>query len=421
MRIENLRLQDLPDQIRALATVVWEESARSPVEVWFETPREFAEAFRADPNAFLLACVIPAVRHGERRILLDGPVCPQLCEGLQVVMGLLHQWHGESRRPLRIESQAGERAPEPRAPARAAFFLSGGVDSMHLLLTNRAKFPLEHPASFRDAVFVYGRDFPGAEDSPEARDFLRRSLENLNPLAREQALELVPVGSNARVLESDHEFFLLEYFGSFLVAAAMTMSRRWSLVSLASSWDLGHLRPWGSHPLLDTAFATAALGVRHEGAVHTRMEKLFEIANSEAALGRLVVCNHGPSAPWLNCGRCGKCLLTLSALFLSGRLESASTFPPGSLTAESIEKLSVDGDFADLWRQRLEPLQRSGRADLARAVEAKVLEGERHRRWVRRRGWKGLLRRIDDRVFRGRVRTIVRRRGIRKSNRSTSP
>lgn len=408
MRIHSLRLEPHGRDVRAVAAVEWEEAARPSVDVWFETPAEFAEDFRADPNAFLIASLIPAMRHGEKRIALEGPVCPQLVDGLRSAMELFREWHGESRRPLRIESASGERASEARSPAHAAFFLSGGVDSLHLLRTNRAQLPLSHPGSFRTALFVYGRDFPGAEESAESRNFLDRSRENLAPLARESGFEIVPIGSNARQLDSDHGFFLLEYFGSFLVAAAATLSRRWSSVSLASSWDIGHLRPWGSHPLLDPCFASAAMAVRHEGAGRTRLEKLFELSEWEPAIRRLAVCNHAPGGAWLNCGRCGKCLLTLSALFLAGRIETATSFPPGSLTPQAIRSLSVDGDFADLWRQRLEPLRASGDTEMVRVVEEKIREGDRHRRWAARRGWKGRVRQFDDQFLGGRLRRVIR-------------
>ncbi len=403
MRIEDVRLEERGETMRARAMVHWEEAQRPSREIWFETTAEFRGEFRADPNAFLLACVIPAQRNGERRIAIDGPVCPQLSDGLVAAMALLTQWYGEPRRSLRIESRSGTAAPVPKSPPRSAFFLSGGVDSLHLLRSNRQQFPPGHPASFRDALFVFGRDHPDAEESDPARDHLARSLENLRPLAKTADFEIVPLGSNARRLESGNEFFLLEYFGSFLVAAALTLSRRWSTVSIASSWSLETLRPWGSHPLLDPCFATAATSVRHEGVLFTRMQKLLDLADWEGAIARLVVCNHGPWAPWLNCGRCSKCLLTLSALLIGGRLESATSFPPGSLTPEAILRLPTDGDFAGLWRQRTDGLRRAGHAKLVSAIERKIREGESFRRWSERRGWKGRFRQIDDRLLGGRL------------------
>ncbi len=309
---------------------------------------------------------------------------------------------------LRIESASGERGPSPDRRFTPHFFFPAASTLFTCSATNRSQLPLSHRGSFRSALFVYGRDFPGAEESPESRNFLERSRENLAPLARELSFEIVPIGSNARQLDSDHGFFLLEYFGSFLVAAAAMLSRRWSSVSLASSWDIGHLRPWGSHPLLDPCFASAAMEVRHEGAARTRLEKLLELSDWEPAIRRLAVCNHAPGGAWLNCGRCGKCLLTLSALFLAGRIATATSFPPGSLTPEAIRRLSADGDFADLWRQRLDRLRASGDAEMTRAVEEKIREGDRHRRWVARKGWKGRLRHFDERLLGGRFRRFIR-------------
>ena len=406
MRIENLRQEEREGNFRALARVTWEGCPRPAEEIWFETPAECAGNFRADPNAFLLACLIPAMRHAERRVSVEGTICRRLEEGLHVAMALICQWYPDGRRPPRIEARRFEAAPG-NSP-RAAFFFSGGVDSLYLLLTNRRRFPLDHPASFRDALFVSGRDHPGAEDSDAARDHRARSREYFGPLARESSLDLVSITSNARQLQSDDEFFLFEYFGSFLAAAAMAFPGRWSAVSLASSWNVGNLRPWGSHPLLDPCFSTAASQVRHEGILWTRMQKLIELAEWDEALARLVVCNHAPGPPWLNCGRCGKCLLTLSVLLIAGRLEAATSFPPGSLTPETIARLPAEAAFGGLWRRRLDPLRSAGHTAIVRAIERKIREGESHQRWQERRGWKGRLRRWDDRWLGARLQKLRR-------------
>ena len=55
---------------------------------------EASDDLIANPDAFVVACMAPAMRHGERRIKIDGDVCPYLKSGLETAMSLIHYWYG---------------------------------------------------------------------------------------------------------------------------------------------------------------------------------------------------------------------------------------------------------------------------------------------------------------------------------------
>ena len=76
MIIENFKSEKREGKKWIAATVRWEECDHEDFEVYFETDEKFAEDFDSNPHAALSAYLIPALRHGEERILIDAEVCP---------------------------------------------------------------------------------------------------------------------------------------------------------------------------------------------------------------------------------------------------------------------------------------------------------------------------------------------------------
>jgi hypothetical protein len=72
-----------------------------------------------------------------------------------------------------------------------------------------------------------------------------------------------------------------------------------------------HLQPlWGSHPLSDPLLSIESFRVVHDGAGHTRPQKITLIAQWPAAMTGLRVCWKDPRRD-RNCCRCGKCMRTI--------------------------------------------------------------------------------------------------------------
>ncbi len=405
MKISDLRREG---PARVAATIVWEESNGPTQEIFFETDDEFGPALNADPNAFLLAAYFPAIRHGEKRIAIAGPISPRLRDGLRGVAALFRAWFGGARKEPRLESALGFVPPEPRVPARAASYLSGGIDSLFTLRKNRQEIPSDHPDSIQDLLWLVGRDFPGAESSPEAVHHGKRLLDVLGEIARDAGATLIPVRTNARCLEPDIVFFGYEFQGAYLASAALALAGRFSVVSFSSGWEMGRLIPWGSHPLVDPNFATEAVAFRHEGAAYGRAEKLGTISDWEAAVRNLVVCNENPTAASLNCGHCYKCVETMTLLLSKDLLSVARQFPSSDVTAEMVDGLTLAPnlrssftEYAGFWRTMIPALASRGRKDLVEAIRAKLADSRRLELWLQERDWKGRLKRLDRRLTGG--------------------
>jgi len=411
MRIRGISKESIGHRVRVSARVEWENAPRPPVDLFFETEAPFDRDMAGDANAFLVACILPAMRHGEERIALEGPVCPRLCEGLSTAVKLLRSWFGPPRREVRIEPARGFRSPLPARPARSALFFTGGVDSLHLLWRNKLDYPQTHSESFQDALAVFG--FFGA-DRPDAAAPLASfaaAHAAFSEVAEDAGVRLIPIATNVTQLEPDFNFLAEEFLSAALCSTAHLFSGGLSSISLASGRNVRLLIPRGTHPLLDPCFSTGALDVRHVGIEFSRLDRLRELCQWDTAIRNLVVCLNSPPPPLLNCGRCEKCLRTMTALAAFGRLPDARQFPRHEVVPEMIESVDVTPQVADYWRDLLGPLREKGCRDLADAVDRKLASAERTRQWFDDAGWRGRVRRLDRRILGGRALELRRRLG----------
>jgi len=393
---------------RFSATVEWEDSERRPAEIWWDLDEELATDARPEPNAFLAAVYVPALRHGERRIAVEGAACPVLGEGLGAIASIFSSWPTPPSVIPVIEPRDGWTASMPRTRPAAAGYLTGGVDSLHLFHANREDFPADHPARLSHALWVRGLDYPGEEESPRADSQYARLDSTLSEIAAGAGVGLLRVTTNLRRLDPDLSFFAHRYLGASLLSGAHLFARRFSIVALASSWPAEHLVPWGTHPLLDTRYGSSALTIRHEALGLGRVAKLERLRGWPDALARLVTCSDAPAGETLNCGRCTKCARTKVEMEASGTLGFARSFPPGRVTPETIAGLEFDNGTEYFWETLVAPLRALGRDALASAIETKIRETVRHRRRVEGRDWTGPLRRFDREVLGGRIKTIHR-------------
>lgn len=404
MRIENLRSEKRG--ARVAATVIWEDCERPRHEVYFETDEAFADDLSCNPHAFLVGCIVPAMHYGEKRVFIDAEICPQLREGLMTAMSLLRHWFYDPERELvRIEAKTRSGLPTPRIPERAGFFFSGGIDSFATLRANRLDFPPEHPWSIKDGLLVYGLEL----DAPESFEHVMHSLARV---AQEVGITLIPVYTNLYLnyrqkdAESNFSFWADELEGAVFSAIAHAFTQRFSVVSIASSFDIPNLHPHGSHPLLDPNYSSSDLLIRHDGIALSRLEKTKLVADWKIALQHLRVCNvykrYRPDR--LNCGECEKCVRTMLALLALGVLDQTHAFPRQDVSAEEVK--SPDRITVPFYKELLAPLAERNRHDLVHAIERGLAEY-----YDREPGIKASIKRFDRKYLGGNLKKAVSRVG----------
>jgi hypothetical protein len=396
MRIENLKIESRDGVARASATVIWEDVPRPPQEVFFEVPEAFGDRLAATPNAFLTAAVLPAMRHGERRVAINGDVCPILRRGLEMNLEWFRYWYGDSYRLPVIEARAGSLSPANGRPRGTALFLSGGIDSLFTLRANRLSVSLSHPASISTCVVVDGFDLCGGETVEERQNSRRRLIEALSSLAGEVEVEVLPVYTNLRRLEEDNTFWTGWFFGAGFAAVAHACAPRvrWFLLSSGSD-SITKTGPWGSTAALDPNYSSSDVNILHEGLWVSRLEKVRTIAAWDAGRNGVRVCTRAPLGS-ANCGTCEKCVRTkLELIAVEGDRDDVP-FTARTMTADLIERFKVHGAFPwDFYAELVEPFTRAGRLDLVEAIRR--LEW-RYKRSMRPAAWRrfvGAVKRFD--------------------------
>ncbi|OKH21802.1 hypothetical protein [Chroogloeocystis siderophila] len=366
MRIENLRSETNGNLSKVAATVIWEDSDRLTQEIYFQTTEPFANDLSCNPHAFLIACIMPAMRQGEARVSINAPICPDLHNGLITAMSWIRQWYKPERQLVQIEAKVLA-TPKPRTAERAGFFFSGGIDSLTTLRANRLDFLLEHPRSIKDGLLIHGLE---VEDS----QLFEQIVGSMLNIAQDAGVTLIPVYTNIRQLNPDWEFWGKEFQGSVLAAVAHVFAQRLSLVTIPSSFDIFNLYPYGSHPLLDPNYSSSDLQIRHDSILLSRLNKTKLVADWDVALQNLRVCNKTRfiQSGWLNCGQCEKCLRTMTALLALGVLDKTRAFPQDNVSEALLVAKSYikNPPYAEsCYRELIAPLAAQGRHDLVRAIK----------------------------------------------------
>jgi hypothetical protein len=411
MKIGKMQSGIVDGNSRITAEVTWEDSCRPAQQIYFETPEPFGRDLTCSPHPFLVGAVLPAMRHGEKRILVEGPVCPELKIGLTSAMGLASAWHyGGAYPPLPIEAESEKRPPRSR-PQRSGLFFSGGLDSLAMLRENRLNFPTDHPGSFRDALIVYGQNI----ESDNRFETYQKAVSALSHVTQEAGIELIPIHTNLRSLEESTHFFVYQYISAVMAAAGHAFADRLSSVTISASDSIPvslrlmkqhHFQPYGSHPLLDPCYSSSSLRVRHDGLGLSRLDKTRLIAAWDVGLQNIRVCKK--NWPGENCGRCEKCVRTLLGLLAAGVLEKAGNFSDKSLSESKIglmpiEKQASKEDIATMadYMELIAPLQIQGRADFVYGIE-RLLERMRYHE-SELELLKKAVKRFDSRLLGGRL------------------
>lgn len=404
MKIENFRTETTENLARVSATVHWEDCDLPTQQLYFETPKAFAQSLSCNPDAFLVACAMPAMRRGEARISVDAEICPKLQENLITAMSCVHhwcEWYGSDQQLLRIEAKTSSHLPIPNPPQRAGWFCSGGIDSLAILRTNRLHFPLEHPESIKDGLLIYGFDF-GRQKNLNEREAFEQLMTSLLTMTQEAGVTLIPVYTNIRQeLEIDHKFifWVYEFSGAALAAVAHAFSQQLSVASISSTFDIPHLQqPWAQHPLVDPYYSSYGMKIQHSGIALSRLAKTKLVADWDVALQHLRVCNNVQRMQpgMLNCGNCEKCIRTMITLLALGKLDQTGVFPKVDLSEELLmRKVYVETPYkAACYRDLIVPLAAQGRHDLVRGIQRIIARGEAE--W-----WKRVPKQLDRRFFNG--------------------
>jgi hypothetical protein len=337
MKISDFKTDTKDNLTRVSATLIWEDRHRTSEEIYVATTPEFAKDLSCNPNTFLLAATIVAFYYGEKRVLIDAEICPELRDGLITSMHWMRSWYKMERDIIQIEAKTNFKPSNTGKADRAGMLFSGGIDSFATLRKNHLNFGEEHPGYIKDGLIVYGISDTKLEEFEQA-------VTSLTPIAEEAGINLIPVYTNMyrhiRDLEDDNYTFWRYYFGGAALAAiAHAFVNRLNLLYIASTSEIEHIEPWGSHPLTDPNYSSNDLRIKYDSVYLSRLDKTKLVADWDFAIQNLRVCDN-PILPtgYLNCGYCAKCSVTIATLIALNALDKTNVFPVKELTKEKLIK-----------------------------------------------------------------------------------
>ena len=368
MKLLDFNLEQDADSVTARVRVVFEDSDRPDQVVYIKTLPEFAQGFDVNPDAFLVGALLPALHLGEKRIFVEGEICPFLKEGVNTAMHIFSHWTRGRLHPVPVE--AGVRSFEKSPQAfRTGMVMSGGMDSLCALRLNRLHYPEDHPAYIRDAFFLHGFDIGGVKKYGMKYHVFDRGVKAISKITDDAGAELIPVYTNIRHLCDERELWLNYFFGAVLGAMAHAFAGRIHMMMIASSYDIANLHACGSHPLLDPEYSSFGVRIRHRDYELARLEKIKVVSGWDAAFQNFRVCLANVPDK-LNCGVCEKCVRTMTELTALGLLDKTLAFEQDVVRAEDILQYDITiRERPPFYRPLIPLLRRQGRGDLADAIE----------------------------------------------------
>lgn len=331
MRLDRPLSEERDGRVERSVRVAW--GAGSEFRLSVTVPAELA-GDAADLSPFACTTLLLAMRHGED-LEVDGPVAPALLERLPRIVDLYATWDPRLYR-TRVHAPRG-----PERPARAAgigSFFSRGVDSLYSAATPRGL-----PGPLTHLVFC---DRLEPMHGPAVR---AEEIRLAGEAAAALGLPLVVIESNVRELTDPVVRDWEDMAGAGLSFLANSLAGGLGHVFIPSSDGPLTIGPNGTSPLLDPLFSTDAVAVEHDTPC-TRTAKVAWLARERPdVLPWLKVCfqENRPD----NCGRCGKCLLTMLALEAAGVRDRAAGFPAeidlGALGEVSPTQLNSRLDFEE--------------------------------------------------------------------------
>lgn len=280
----------------------------------FQAALPLADEIQLSAAPFAVAMLLVAMQRRED-IWIDATLSPRILAGLQLYQERYNAWFPNRFHRIQIHSQSikvVERAEG--TPLRTACAFSGGVDSFYSFL-ELSSLPIT------DALFMAGFDMP-----LNLTDSISELTRSYTELMSKAGVRFWVGSTNVRHFVNTVDW--TNSHGQALAASALFFEAIWDSFVIPSSYVQSSHPRWGTHPELDPLLSTEQMRFVHHGAELDRLGKLKRILQSPQApesYSRLRVC-------WIqdiglrNCGRCEKCLRTMTALDLLGALPRYTTF-----------------------------------------------------------------------------------------------
>jgi hypothetical protein len=338
------------------------------------------------PEGFASALLIAAATRGEP-IEVDAAVDRSWLEQVPGIVRQVEQWW---QLPGTRVIAAGV-VDAPRAtPGVTAQCFTGGVDSFYALIIAKAL-----PGML---VFGHGYDIP-LDDSVRLDAFLAGFRETAAAFGTRSVL----IATNLQQHRATAGIDLRRSHGGALAALGHFLAKEVERIVIPSSYPYHDPKPWGSHWDLDPLWSSRRMTVEHADATCRRNGKVRAIADHPMVRRHLRVCST-TKTPTGNCGHCEKCIRTMIAFAMCGRLDACEAFDRTLPIERRVEKMSiVKPHLVSIYEELIGGIEEP---QLKAAVKRLIADSrgrpawlyQRMRRW-RRKAAASRAKRLWDRLF----------------------
>jgi hypothetical protein len=321
-----VRLETNGDHLALVSRVSGTDLDATNVRLRVDAP-EMAAQVDASATPFLPVMTLLAARLGTD-LVIDAPVDELALENALRAAAVLHDFWGW--RPPRI-NPAQTTSAVPRANGTALWF-SRGVDSMDTLLRARAGELVECGSTVQ-LTHLLGLDWI---DPPFAVSSMPEVWSDTVEAAASLPLPLLRFTTDIRRI-LDAVVSWDDSHGAVFGGLSLLLGPVFGAVIISATDRADALLPYGSHPSLDPLWSTSGTRVVHAGSERGRCDKVARVARDDWVLARLKVCWEADTAR--NCGRCSKCLATMTALHIAGALDRCGRFD-GELSPDAVLQIA---------------------------------------------------------------------------------
>jgi hypothetical protein len=323
------------------AKVVYQKPVLNKPEIaWFSFPESYLPYISGRADAFA-AGLLPLAMVMREDLTIEGEMSPQLLYGLNEYQLALKMLFPNHFAKVNLQANNLAKLSPTQAGQTCATLFSGGVDSSYTVMSH---LPDRQPIpdfQIKYALFVHGFDIP-LQNQVSYAEGLKVFSQHLPLLG----VEVIPCRTNLHYFTSG----LLEWgiaHGGAIISVGLVLDKLFHYLLVASSFSLDDLVPCGSSPLIDHWLSTETLQVLHDGAPHTREEKVEALSTWQPVQHFLRVCiNEDKRSGVNNCCRCEKCMRAMIRLDIFGTLKSFETFrqPFGRREIMQWVPMHEDGD-----------------------------------------------------------------------------
>lgn len=346
--ISSVTVRDNDDGVLASAQI---SMPGAEGEAWYQLPASSNTDEEAAVDAFFIIGNILAM--GSDGLLnMEQSVSQRLLYNSRAAQDILTGWY--PKKLTAVELAVPERPKDKESLTdRTLTCFTGGVDSFDTLIRNEEN---------ADALlYVHGFDI-----SLHRTELREATSEHLRDVAAMTGKELIEVATNIRRFLNLAGKWPTVTHGAALSSVGHLLSGQYGRQLIPASHTYTDTFAWGSHPLLDHLWSSNRLSTIHDGAGSTRVEKTRRLADHPAARRHLRVCWQNTGK--YNCGKCDKCVRTMTALSLSGVLPEFETFD-SELPLSAISNLKISGiSSLSFVQENLDYAEQQGATEVAETL-----------------------------------------------------